>query len=193
MSRAALFRRKFKHAHSSDPVRIEGGQPTDPQSIPMSAIIYAAWLRRAGTLVLAAIVIAGAASVFGVSESTVSASGGGYDLTVEYSDVSRPGLETPWKVMVSKPGGFDGPITLRTTAEYLELFDLNGFSPEPDATRRDDKYLIMEFARPAGEEFVFSLDARLSPATQTSQSAVTALIDDGSVVAEVSYKTKVMP
>lgn len=193
MSRAALFKRKRKSRDSSDPIKVEGEHSTDPDSIPMSTIVYSAWLRRAGTLLLAAIVIAGALSIFGVSESTVSASGGGYALTVEYADVSRPGLETPWKVRVEKPGGFDGPVTLRTTSEYLELFDLNGFSPEPDATRRDDQYSIMEFARPAGEVFQFSLDARLSPATQSSQSAVTALIDDGQVVAEVAYKTRVMP
>lgn len=159
----------------------------------MAAIVYSAWLRRVATFLLAVFVVAGAASVLGVSESTVSASGGGYELTVEYSEVSRPGLETPWKVRVIRPGGFDGPVTLRTTAEYLEIFDLNGFSPEPDATRRDGQFLVMEFARPAGEEFLFSLDARLSPATQSSQSANTALIDDGRIVAEVAYKTRVMP
>lgn len=193
MSRAALFKRKLNDASGAEQVHGDGRQSTDPQPLSMSTIIYVAWLRRAATLLLAVIVVAGAASVFGVSESTVAASGSGYALSAEYADVSRPGLETPWKIRVERRGGFDGPLTLRTTAAYLELFDLNGYSPEPDATRRDDEYLIMEFARPVGEEFVFSLDARLSPATQTSQAASTALIDEGRVVAEVSYMTKVMP
>lgn len=193
MSRVALFKRKRKSAHMSDPIKIDGSQSTDPEPLSMSAIIYTAWLRRAATLILAVFVIAGAASVFGVSESTVSASGGGYELTVEYSDVSRPGLETPWKVRVVSPGGFDGPVNLRTTAEYLEMFDINGFSPEPDATARDGQFFVMEFARPAGDEFVFSLDGRLSPATQSTESAKTALIDDGRVIAEVAFKTRVMP
>lgn len=159
----------------------------------MTSIVYAAWLRRAGTLLLVAIVIAGAASLFGVSESTVEASGGGYDLAVEYAEVSRPRLETPWKARVVNGEGFDGPISMRITSEYWEQFDVNGISPEPDATRRDGRYLIMEFARPTGSEFVLSLDGRLSPATQRSQSATTALLVNDRVVAEVSYKTKVMP
>lgn len=144
-------------------------------------------------MLLVVLVIAGAASVFGVSESRVDASGAGYDLSVEYAEVSRPGLETPWMARIVNREGFDTPISLRITSEYWEQFDVNGISPEPDATRRDGRYLIMEFARPIGSEFVMSLDARLSPATQRSQSAATALLVNDRIVAEVFYKTKVMP
>lgn len=193
MSRAALFRRKASANSADGPIRIDGEHSTYPEALSMKAIIGSAWLRRLATVLLFVFVVAGAASVFGVSESTVSASGAGYELEVRYAEVSRPGLETPWSATVTKPGGFDGPVTLRVSAGYFEQFDVNAINPAPDAMRRDDANLVLEFARPAGEVLAVSIDARLSPATQSSANATAALVDGGAEVATVDFKTTVMP
>lgn len=193
MSKAALLRRKTAQQHSSGALRVDGDQSTDPPEISLASIVRAAWLRRAMTALLFVFVIAGAFAFFGVRDDTVSASGGGYKLTVDHAAVTRPGLETPWSARVEKPGGFDGPVQLRTDAAYFDMFDENGLSTEPDAIRRDGKYLVMEFDEPVGEEFFVSFDARLSPSTQTGESATTALVDEGVAVVQVSYRTRVMP
>lgn len=193
MSRAALFRRKTASAADGGAIRIDGEHSTYPEALSSGAIVGAAWLRRLATLLLFSFVIAGAASIFGVRESTVSASGAGYELTVRYAEVSRPGLETPWSALIAKPGGFDGPVTLRVSAGYFEQFDVNAINPAPDAMRRDGANLVLEFARPAGEELAVSIDARLSPATQSSAPATASLVEGGAEVATVDFKTTVMP
>ncbi|MFY9265485.1 MAG: hypothetical protein WAO61_08680 [Solirubrobacterales bacterium] len=159
----------------------------------MGAIIRSAWARRAMTAGLLAFIVLGAASVFGVRDGEVTTTDGGYKLTVHFAEMTRPGLDTPWSVRVERPAGFDGPVELRTTASYFELFDENGLTPDPDATRKDGKYLVMEFAEPEGAELVVSLDARTSPAVQSGASAETAILESGDPVAVVRYRTKVMP
>ncbi|MGH2732546.1 MAG: DUF421 domain-containing protein [Actinomycetota bacterium] len=57
----------------------------------------------------------------------------GYALRVMYASVSRPGLVTPWSVEVRRPGGFMGPVTLAASSSYLEIFDGNGFGPDPSS------------------------------------------------------------
>ncbi len=79
--------------------------------------------------VLALIVVLGAVGVFGMRSTSVTASGGGYQLTVEYAAVSRAGLDTPWTVTVRHPGGFTGPITLATTDNYFTMFETQGLTP----------------------------------------------------------------
>ena len=74
------------------------------------------------------------AGQLGVLSRTTTAQGGGYELTVTYGQVSRGGLATPWSFEVHRPGGFDGPITVSTTSSYLDLFDENGFDPEPSTS-----------------------------------------------------------
>lgn len=193
MSKAALLHRKAAQQTSSGALRVDGDRSTEPPELSIASIVRAAWLRRTMTALLFVFVIAGALAVFGVRDDTVSASGGGYTLSVDHATVTRPGLETPWTVRVAKAGGFDAPIELRTDAAYFEMFDQNGFSTEPDAVRRDGRYVVMEFEPPAGDELVVSFDARLSPATQTGKSATTAVLVDGSPVVEVKYRTRVMP
>lgn len=193
MGKSVLLKRRKASVGNATPLKGDGSDSTEPANLSMDTIKRVAWLRRAGTLLLFVFVIAGALSVFGVNEDRVSASGGGYELAVEYSSVSRPGLETPWVVSVTRQGGFDGPVELRTTADYFDLFDFNQFYPEPAGMRRDGEYVVTEFDPPEGNELMVSLDAKLSPATQNGTDARTAVLVDGSPVVEVSYRTRVMP
>lgn len=193
MSKVSAFRRR---AASLDGATGSGGGDqgsTEPPSLDDATITRMAWLRRAGTALLFLFVLLGAASVFGVRDADVSATGGGYELTVHHAEVTRPGLDTPWSARVVKRGGFDGPVELRTTASYWELFDENGLSPDPAATRLDGKYLVMEFDEPSADELVVSWDARVSPAVQGGARAETSVIEDGEPAVSVSYRTRVMP
>lgn len=193
MGKSVLLKRREALASGPTPIRDDGSDSTEPVEISMKAIKQIAWVRRGGTLLLFVFVIAGALSVFGVNEDRVTAAGGGYELSVEYSSVTRPGLETPWVVLVQRPDGFNGPLELRTTSTYFEMFDFNRFYPEPDSMQRDGPWTILEFPEPVGDRFELSLDAKLSPATQKGETAETAVLENGAPVAAVKYRTRVMP
>jgi len=135
----------------------------------------------------------GATNVFGVRTSVASARGGGYRLEVVHAAVTRPGLATPWSVRVTSAGGFDGPITLATTARYFDLFDENGLDPDPAASTSDGDLLIWEFDPPPGDVLEVSFDARLGPAVQVGKRATTSVLVDDRPVVSVSYRTWVMP
>ena len=149
--------------------------------------------RRVGLGVVFVVLALGAANLLGVREATATASGGGFELSVTYASVSRPGLSTPWTVRVRSPGGFEGPVVLATTPDYFELFDENGLDPDPRESTSTEEATVWEFAPPRGEILVVSFDARLEPAFHTGRSATTSVLVDGEPVVSVSYRTVVMP
>jgi hypothetical protein len=149
--------------------------------------------RRVGLAVVFAVLALGAANLLGVRAATASASGGGFELSVTYASVSRPGLATPWTVRVRSPGGFDGPVVLATTSRYLALFDENGLDPDPSEATSTRDTTVWEFATPPGEELTVTFDGRLEPAFHTGRSGETSILVDGEPAVSVSYRTVVMP
>lgn len=149
--------------------------------------------RRLGIGLLGLFLILGAINVFGVRSDAVSASGGGYELTVTYATMSRPGLATPWDVQVRHRGGFDGPITIATTGHYLNMFDENGLDPDPSSSTATEELIVWEFEPPDGDTLTISFDARLEPAVQAGRSGETSVLVDGRSVVRVGYTTRVMP
>jgi hypothetical protein len=144
---------------------------------------------------LSTLLLLGLLGVYGVRIAEVSGTAGGYELTVRYASVSRPGLATPWSVEVRRPGGFQGPVTLATTDEYFDLFDENGLDPDPQKATDDGQRIIWEFEAPEqGDTLTVSFDARIEPAQQLRRVAArTAVLDDGAVAVSVDYATFVMP
>ena len=149
--------------------------------------------RRVGLAVVATFVLLGFANVFGVRIGTASAVRDDVTLGVTYAMVTRSGLETPWKVEVRSPGGFDGPVTITTTAEYFERFDFNQWYPEPSATNLRGDLLVLTFERPEGEVLLARFDGRASPTFGLGSPTQTALDTDGLPALSVEYRTVVMP
>jgi hypothetical protein len=166
---------------------------TMPEAANHERVSRARAARRIGIGVLMSFLLLGATNVFGVRSQTVSASGGGYELTVTYAAVSRPGLATPWDVEVRHPGGFDGPITIATSGHYLGMFDENGLDPDPSSSTATGDLVIWEFEPPSGETLRVSFDARLEPAVQVGRVGETSVLEDGRGVVRVEYTTRVMP
>ncbi|CAN5757528.1 hypothetical protein BH24ACT3_BH24ACT3_03010 [soil metagenome] len=73
----------------------------------------------------------GAIPVYGVSSARVEAVEGGYELKVTYGEVSRPGLATPLRIEITKPGGFVGETDVAIDLAYLAMWDENGLVPAP--------------------------------------------------------------
>lgn len=168
--------------------------PTHPSDTPsLTDQRRHRWERRIGLALIGVVLVLGALNLLGVRVSTVSASGRGFDLTVTYPAVSRPGLATPWTVRVHRDGGFQGPVSVATTAGYFGLFDENDLEPDPDASTATLQRVVWEFAPPAGEDLVVRLDARLEPAFHLGREAETSILVDGRPVVSVRYRTVVMP
>jgi hypothetical protein len=117
----------------------------------------------------------------------------GYRMVVRYAAVSRAGLDTPWQVRITHPGGFSGPVTLATTSGYFEMFETQGLSPAPDKETAGARYLYQEFAAPPGDVLTVTFDAYIQPASQLGRRGSTVLIIDGREIARVDYRTVLLP
>ncbi|MDP9070221.1 MAG: hypothetical protein M3N68_02840 [Actinomycetota bacterium] len=152
-------------------------------------------LRQLFLVALGTFLVLGVLDVFGVRSREASATGGGYQLTVRYAAVSRPGLATPLSMEIRRAGGFHGPVRLATTARYMELFDENGLSPDPVSATSDGERAIWEFEPPEGSDtMTVSFDVRLEPGVQlVAERATTELLQGDLAVVSVGYRTWVMP
>jgi len=152
--------------------------------------------RRVGLVLLALFVLAGAVGLLGTRTTTPSATGGGYVLTVTHPSVSRSGHAVKVEVEVRKKGGFDisEPIQMRMRSAYFDLFDENGFTPQPDAETSDATWTYDDFVPPRGEVFIVSVDTRIEPARNHGERGEVSLVDDqGRPFLTVRFRTRLMP
>ncbi len=111
----------------------------------------------------------GALGFYGVRTRTISAAAGGYELSVRYASVSRPGLATPWSLEVRRPGGFPDGVTLAVMSSYFDAFDENGLDPAPVAEPSDGERTFWPFGPSAGDTISVSFDARIEPGVQVTR------------------------
>jgi hypothetical protein len=153
------------------------------------------WARRVFLALLALTVAAGLLGLLGVRTATSFAEGdGGWSLELEYPSVARAGLDVPVTATVTRDGGFGKQVTLAMTGTYLDIYETQGFHPEPDSTSRDGELLYLTFeAPPAGETFVFAYDAYIQPSAQSGAGGELSIIDEGRPVVTVDFETRLWP
>jgi hypothetical protein len=151
------------------------------------------WLRRAALTALAGIVALGAVGLLGLHTSSVSTTGGGYSLDVDYPRVARAGLDVTLRVTVTRPGGFDHDVTLAVSGDYFPIYETQGFFPTPSDTTRDASNDYFTFTKPPGETLVVDYDAYIQPSSQRGASATIAVLDDGRPAASVYIETALLP
>lgn len=146
-------------------------------------------------IVLAAVAVLDAvAPVFGVDSARVSDRGNdGTLLTVDYPELTRPALASPFAVEVSRAGGFDAPIEVAVSRHWMEQWDENGFVPEPESSTGDLEWVVYEFEPPDGDTLRVFFDARLEPARQESLEGAVQVRSPGEPIAEVRFETTVRP
>lgn len=140
----------------------------------------------------------GALGVYGVRTRTISAAGGGYEVSVRYASVSRPGLATPWSLEVRRPGGFPDGLTVAVRSAYFDAFDENGLGPAPVAETSDGERTFWTFGPSAADTISVSFDARIEPGVQVTRvkGRVEVLAGPGAAaatVAAVAFGTWVLP
>jgi hypothetical protein len=156
--------------------------------------VVGAWWRRVFMTVLAVVVGAGLAGLLGVRSSTAEASENGWSLTLQYAATARAGLDVPFVVTVRHEGGLGKQVTLAITGEYFDIFETQGFHPEPSDETRDAETLYLTFnAPPDGDTLVVSYDAYIQPAAQRGRAATVGVVDEGRQVAVVHINTRLLP
>ena len=150
-------------------------------------------VRRLLVALLTAIVLAGAAGLFGVRSSEATASAAGWTVSVTYASVARAGLDVPWQVTVRREGGFTGPITLAVTADYFDIYEEQGLDPAPATETADGERLYWTFDPPPGDELTVDFDAYIQPASQLGASGAVTVLEGGSEVVTVPFRTWLVP
>lgn len=149
--------------------------------------------RRLAMGAVAALIVAGLVGLTGNTRATVRARDDGYVLSVEYARRTRGGMPADLRVTVVREGGFDGPVQVAVTTEYLRLFDQHGIVPEPVSGTADERWARLEFAPPPGDTLTVRYGARVSPGTHFGQTGTVAVLEDGRPVVSVDVETIVVP
>ncbi|MBV9831475.1 MAG: hypothetical protein JOZ82_07740 [Marmoricola sp.] len=156
--------------------------------------VRAVWTRRVVVSLIAVLVLAGLAGYAGDKVGTRTTHAPPWSVQVQYPRVSRPGLDVPWQVTVRHEGGFKGQLQLAVTASYFDIFESQGFDPEPTNEAADGSTLYLSFnPPPSGDTFVLSFDAYIQPTSQQGQSGSLSVVDHGQRVATTHFTTTLLP
>ena len=169
--------------------------PTEPEPTDIPRQKRARAGRRVFVVLLGLFLLLGALGVYGVRTKTSTAAGGGYELSVDYASISRPGLATPWAFEVRRPGGFPDGVTVAVTSSYFDVFDENGLGPAPAEETTDGDLTIWRFGPTTSDTLSVSFDARIEPGVQltTAKGELSVLGAGDQPVVTVAFKTFVMP
>jgi len=121
------------------------------------------WGTRIGIGLLALVVAAALAGLFGPRTETVQVREGAYTMTVTYPAQTRAGQPAPLDVVVRHPGGFDAPLALGICDEFFDDADFQNWYPNPAAETAEPGRVVYEFDPPPGDVFEVRLDARTAP------------------------------
>lgn len=159
------------------------------------AHVAAAWGRRSALGVLTLVVLAALTGLLGVHTSTASASANGWDLTLRYPRVARAGLDVTWRATVTHPGGLGKSVTLAITGGYFNMFETQGFHPQPSGETRDATTYYLTFTAPPGDTFVVDFDTYVQPASQAGSAATLSVVDPTTLVplTSVHFSTHLNP
>jgi len=152
------------------------------------------WARRVILAALTLFVGAGVLGLLGVRTATTSESADGYTVTLEHATIARAGLDVPFTVTVTHEGGFDAPVVLAVTGDYFDIFETQGFTPEPSAEVRDGDLLYLTFDPPEGDTFRWSYDAYIQPSSQQGRSGeVSLMTSSGYERITIPFRTRLLP
>lgn len=153
--------------------------------------------RRAGTTLLAVVVLAGALGLLGDRVDSVESQVDGHTLQVEYAEVARAGRNVPLEVTVSHPEGLGDQVVLALDARYFEVFETQAWFPEPSAQARDSDWLYLTFDTPQGPApvttFRAGYDAYLQPTSALRATGWAALVLDGERSEPLEFRTTLIP
>ncbi|GEM_PF-1287646 len=165
---------------SSSTVDAGGDVVAAPLQITRRQMHRSRALRRVGLLLLVALLVVGALNLLGGRTGKATASANGYQLQVTYPRTGRPGINAPVQIQVQKQGGFQGPVTISMSSDYLDILNVNNLVPDPQQSTASDKAVTWQFNPPPGDTLTVSLGAEFEAAEHMGvhHGAVTVLDND---------------
>jgi hypothetical protein len=132
----------------------------------------------------------------GIDTATTSVTRGGDTVLVRFARVTRPQLVTPLDVTIERKAGFDGPVSVAMSSDYLDLFISNDLSPAPSSETSTGSEDVMTFdPPPSGDVLVISWDIVAKPIGWFSSrtGTVSLLSAGGRPAVTASFRTSVRP
>jgi hypothetical protein len=146
--------------------------------------------RRLILLALAAFLVLGALNFFGVRMAEVQAQKDPYQLQVSYPKTGRPGIGAPLQIQLQRQGGFDDPVTITMSSDYVDVLDVRSVDPQPSQTTSTDKALVWEFDPPPGDTLSVSLNAEFEPSEHPGRHHGTvSVLENGKPAVQVQFTT----
>jgi hypothetical protein len=139
--------------------------PTAPEHDGLAHARRSLWWRRGFVVALTLFVLAGATGLLGVRSGTVHAEADGLVLDVTYPHIARPGLGIAWRVAVTSPDGFDGPVSVTVPTGWLQRLDFMDQTPAPDEQTSDGATTSYTWDVVEGTELLVVWDVRIEPGT----------------------------
>ncbi len=152
--------------------------------------------RRAVLTVMAAFVGLGASGWLGLHTQRRTSSADGWSLQLDYPRVARAGLDVTWRATVRSDQGFPAasPVVLAVTGSFFDVFETQGFYPEPDGETRDGRWRYLEFVTAEGSDtLVVDFDTYVQPSAQLGRDAEVRLLVDDVQRAAVRWTTTLLP
>jgi len=153
------------------------------------------WARRLTVLGMLGLVVVAGLGLLGVKSAQVSSAAAGYTLTVTYAATARAGLDVPFRVEVTRDEPFsDADITLRINARYFDIFETQGFHPEPAEEASAGEMIELTFDPPSeGKQFAVDYDAYIQPASQLGADGLVELVIGDEFITAVDFRTTLIP
>ena len=149
--------------------------------------------RRGGTVALAVVLVFGLTGRLGVHTSTKRVMASEINTTLVYPDVTRPGLAVAWRLEVTGLGADVERLDVTLSADYLDSFDHNLVTPQPEKVSRTADVVTFQFNPAGAQSFEMSLDMRLEPGVQWRRKSETIVTLNGERLATFDYTTWVAP
>jgi hypothetical protein len=149
--------------------------------------------RRIGLVVMALVVAAALSGVLGSRGGTAVVSEGPVTMTVEYAQITRPGVEAELQIHLRHDDGFTGPVTIAIDRDLFGRLDFNSWYPTAASETSNSSVVIYEFDPPAGQEFTVRLDAHAQSTQWPSADTYTVALMDEEHDVEAEFRMWVLP
>ena len=110
-----------------------------------------------------------------------------------HPEIARAGLDVPFQVTVDHPGGFSHDVVLAITGTYFDIYETQGFHPQPSDETRDGDRVYLTFTAPPGDRLVVTYDTYVQPSAQEGRSATVSIVEQGRPVLSTSFATHLLP
>ncbi len=153
------------------------------------------WARRAGIMLLAAIVLAAALGALGPRTAEKTEASDGYTLSLVHPQISRAGQPAPLSIRVESENGFNKAVQLSLCTEFFDDLDFQAWYPTPSAETTLPRSLVYEFdPPPSGDILEIHLDARIAPGQfGESDDCTVSVLEDDQPMVSAKFTTWRMP